>query len=340
MGIVKILFIYHVDDEVRSIISAGLEDVENKIQLIYPEDLSKGNLELLGRDADCIIGRGPWLELLENADKLKLYIQPGTGIDRLSITMKNYSKYKDIIITNIHGSAYSCAQHSVAMLLTLTNKLFDHHNNMIQGKWRTNKPQSTGLRNVTVGLLGYGPINQFVHSFLRGFEIDFAVLKRSWSNDDNSIGINESHKFTKAQIDEFMEKVDIVMIAAPLTSETEGLIGSRQLELLGSDGYLVTVARGPIVDQQALYEALYHQRIAGAGLDVWYNYSPEEVDGKSYPYDENFPFHKLDNVILSPHRSHSPSNQNLRYQSILHNIRCLALGESNYVNIVNIDQGY
>lgn len=93
---------------------------------------------------------------------------------------------------------------------------------------------------------------------------------------------------------------DFVVVCVPLSESTGGLVGAQELDLLGRDGYLINVARGAIVDQEQLYEALRTRRIAGAGLDVWYRY-PAHVGQKVLPAD--LPFWKLDNVVMTPHSS-------------------------------------
>jgi phosphoglycerate dehydrogenase-like enzyme len=91
-----------------------------------------------------------------------------------------------------------------------------------------------------------------------------------------------------------------VLVAVPLVDETRGLIGERELELLGPDGYLLNVARGEVVDERALYEALRDRRIAGAAVDVWYRY-PGSRDERTLPSE--LPFHELENVVMTPHVS-------------------------------------
>ena len=125
----------------------------------------------------------------------------------------------------------------------------------------------------------------------------------------------------------------------PLTPQTEGLIGGEELASLGSEGLLVNVSRGKVVDEESLYLALRDGVIAGAALDVWYEYSPEEDEnGKKYP--TNFPFHELDNVVMSPHRAASPFSDLGRWDEVIENIHRCATGQTDFLNIVDLERGY
>jgi len=124
-----------------------------------------------------------------------------------------------------------------------------------------------------------------------------------------------------------------LIIAIPFTSKTEGLINSNELKLLGKNGIIVNVGRGSIIDEKALYNALNNQVIAGACIDVWYNYSPDaDEKGKKFPYSNDTPFHKLNNVILSPHRGASPMDDLIRWDDIIYNIQVLSEGKQYFKN--------
>jgi phosphoglycerate dehydrogenase-like enzyme len=117
------------------------------------------------------------------------------------------------------------------------------------------------------------------------------------------------------------------------------MIGQNELDFLGPNGLIINVSRGEIVDEESLFNALKENRIQGAAIDVWYNYSPESnKEGKKFPF--NFPFHKLNNVILSPHRGYSPFNDLLRWNEVIENISRLANGRQDFINIVNLEEEY
>ena len=194
-------------------------------------------------------------------------------------------------------------------------------------------------------------MNRKVHQILARFECEFHVLKHSWDQTnkvriENSISsktqkdlIASIVRYTPDRILEFMAAVDICIIAIPQTSETEGIIGSEELASLGKDGILVNVGRGSVVDEKALFESLQSKNITGAALDVWYNYHPDADDqGRIYPY--NYPFHRLENVILSPHRAASPFDDLARWDEVIENLKRISAGRTDFLNCVDLQWEY
>jgi len=254
---------------------------------------------------------------------------------------KKVNQTRDITLVNGHGNTYFTSQHAVALLLSLSNKIIPHHNWMKEGQWRKGDAdaQSIPLRDREIGLLGYGAINTKVHQFLSNFTVNFHVLKRDWKRERVDNYPTEITKYTSEQLHEFLTAIDILIIAIPSTSQTRGLIGKKELELLGKDSLLVTVARGEVIDEESLYNALKEKTITGAGIDVWYNYRPEpDAEGKKFP--SKFPFYELDNVILSPHRGASPMNDLQRWNEVIENITRVVKGETSFLNLVNLKDEY
>lgn len=121
----------------------------------------------------------------------------------------------------------------------------------------------------------------------------------------------------------------------PLTEETNGTIGEEELEALGENSFLVNVARGAIIEQEALYNALKERRIAGAGLDAWYDVEEEN----KYGYSNDFPFHELDNVVLSPHRANSGEGIT-KWKPVFVNMKKMSDGDSDFAYVIDINRGY
>jgi phosphoglycerate dehydrogenase-like enzyme len=339
---INILFINEVSKQVRDYLANNLMDYSN-INFIYPTDFSTQNLLKIVSEADVLIGWRPTKELLENTNRLKVFINPGAGVKHLINLFRNLKEKKNVILINGHGNSYFVAQHAVALLLTLMNKIIPHHLWMKQGKWRTGDSDapSIPLRFRKIGLLGYGAINQKVHRMLSGFDITFRVMKNNWKGykEDN---IFEFKKYDPTQLREFCNEIDTLIIAIPHTNLTENMIGKEELRLIGREnknGLVVNVARGEIIEEKALYNSLKENVIAGAAIDVWYNYKPSEDDkGRKYPY--NYPFHKLDNIILSPHRGYSPFNDLMRWNEVIENLKKLSRGERDFINVVDLKLEY
>ncbi|MFX1592090.1 MAG: NAD(P)-dependent oxidoreductase, partial [Promethearchaeota archaeon] len=316
---INVCFISTIPKLVREYLIEKLKPLNN-VQIIFRKDKSVEALLKLVPSADILIGWRPTKEILANTPKLKLFINPGAGIHHLIDLFREINKERKVLLINGHGNSYFVAQHTVALLLTLMNKIISHHDWMRQGKWRTGDEDAASipLRFKKVGLLGYGAVNQKVHQFLSGFDVEFSILRKHWEKQETPLP-TKAKKYEFSQLHQFLNNNDIIIIAIPVTTLTKNLIKKYELELLGPDGLLINVSRGEIIDEESLFNALQDKVIQGAAIDVWYNYNPESnEEGKKYPF--NFPFHTLDNIILSPHRGYSPFNDLLRWNEVIENI--------------------
>lgn len=360
-----VLFTWDVSPELKRKFRKTFPKIE-KIKLLFPGEQSPDKIIELSKSADVIVGWRSSPELLESAKNLKLFINPGTGIKHHLENFRAINRERKLFLVNGHGHAFAVAQHTVAMLLALMNRIVYHHNLMKEGKWETSDDKDISLksillRNRKIGLLGYGAINKNVHRFLSGFKNEFHILKRDWNpaivtsessveNGESSIVNNEFvnlnfefneefKKYEPKDLNKFLKSVDILIIAIPLTSNTEGMIGKKELKILGKNSLLVNIARGPIVDEESLYEALKRNEIGGAALDVWYNYKPKkDKKGRSYPF--KFPFHDLNNVLMSPHRAASPFDELNRWDEVIENIRRAVADRKDFLNIVDLKKEY
>lgn len=341
----NVLFIWKPADRLKDYLIAGLTDLPN-VNLVFPESLEQDKLIELALDADIIIGWRPMPELLKVASRLKLFINPGAGIKHLIEMFTELNEDRSVTLANGHGNSYFTAQHTVALLLALTNKVIPHHNWMVDGEWRKGDTDgaSIPLRDRKIGLLGYGHVNRKVHRFLSGFDVEFAVCRNNWDDDDEVEGLlrcarNDVGRYTPESLDAFLTGIDTLIIAVPQTPETEGLIGMDELKLLGENGLIINVARGSVIDEESLYNALKNGVIAGAALDVWYDYAPDaNEDGKKFPCTQLF--HRLDNVVLSPHRAASPFGDLKRWDEVVENISRVASGRDDFLNVVQLDRQY
>jgi len=334
-----VLFIWQAPDRLRNYLEAGLRHLP-QVKLVYPTDVEEETLIRLAPEADIIVGWRPTKELLEAAKRLRLFINPGAGVQHLVELFRELTKTRQVILVNGHGNSYFTAQHTAALLLALMNKVVPHHNWMVQGHWRKGDKDAASipLRDRKVGLLGYGAVNSRVHRFLSGFDVEFHALRNDWSKLTEATP-TPLVKYGPAELDKFLKAIDILIVSLPLTPKTKGLIGKREFELIGPDGLFLNVGRGAVVDEESLYNALKEKVIAGAALDVWYNYTPvADEGGRTSPY--NRPFHELDNVVLSPHRAASPFSDLKRWDEVIENISRFATGKTDFLNTVDLEAGY
>jgi len=337
---VTVLCIFDVREELRDYLVKGLEKYP-QVKLFFPENTDPETFLKLAPEADIIIGWRPTEELLNEAQKLRLFINPGVGVQHLTELFSKITRDRKITLVNGHGNTYFTAQHVVALLLSLTNKIIPHHTWMQEGQWRKGDAdaKSTPLREREIGLLGYGAINTKVHKFLAGFDVNFHILKRDWKRKRTESYPTPITKYSEDELPKFLETIDTLIVAVPLTTKTKGLLGKKELELLGSEGLLVTVARGEVIEEESFYRALKNKIIAGAAIDVWYDYRPEaDSSGKKFP--TKYPFHELENVILSPHRGASPMSDLRRWNEVIENISRFTRGETNFLNVVDLENEY
>jgi phosphoglycerate dehydrogenase-like enzyme len=140
------------------------------------------------------------------------------------------------------------------------------------------------LSGRTLGIIGYGRIGQAVAARARAFGMRIAAY-------DGAEG--------RGALEELLRVSDFVLIAAPLTEETLGMIGRKELALLPEGAFLINVSRAEIVEEESLFRGLESGRLGGAALDVWYRYPKPGETG----YGSRFPFHTLPGVYCTPHYS-------------------------------------
>ncbi|TXT61072.1 MAG: hypothetical protein BAJALOKI2v1_50040 [Promethearchaeota archaeon] len=336
---IKVAFLRKLPEVVENYINKNLKN-NQRVSLYFPETEKDSIPDDILSNAEILVGWRPTIEILRNAKNLRLFIVPGTGVHHLIDLFKIINQERDILLANGHGNSYFVAQHAVAMLLTLMNKIIPHHKWMKNGKWRTGDKEAASipLRFKEVGLLGYGAINSKVHKFLSGFTVNFSVYRKHWKKQKRKLP-TEVTRFEPPNLHDFLEKVDILFVAVPVTSETRQMIKLEELKLLGEGGIIINVARGIIINEESLYKVLNEKIIQGAGIDVWYKSDPEPNElGEKYPF--HYPFDELDNIILSPHRGYSPFTDLLRWDEVIENIIRMTKEEKNFINLVDLNEEY
>ena len=197
------------------------------------------------------------------------------------------------------------AELAMTLLLALSKQLVEAHQATVTGAYRSlgieptqtsqrahafqwmRLPHLQEIRGKTLGIVGFGEIGTEVAKRARAFEMEVIYHKRRPLPE----ALNERLGVRPSSLDDLLRTSDFVSLHVPHGPETDELIGRRELDLMKPTAYLVNTCRGPVVDEQALIQALSERRIAGAGLDVF--------DLEPLPADS--PLTRLDNVILTPH---------------------------------------
>ena len=260
--LIRVVFLYNtISSSVLNHLRTELKEFPN-IEIIIPQSTEISDMIPLVEKADVLVGWKCPKELLPYTQHLKLYISPYTGVSYLIKAFKQMTPPPHFPIVNAHGAAKLIAQHAVAMLFGIMNHLIIHHNDMLNGNWipggeGVEEPcPSIPIEGRKIGLFGYGQINQTVHKYLRGFPVEFHALKRSWKKTSEEKHPNKIVQYSPKQLDIFMKNIDTLIIAAPLTPETENLIRMKQLKLLGPDGIIVNVGRAKIINEKDLFNVL------------------------------------------------------------------------------------
>ncbi len=323
-----------LEKNIENYLKRGCSD--ESIEFIQAND--RDDLFFHASRADVLIGWSSDRELLEKSVKFKLFINPSTGVNQHIQNFRDLNQKRSVVLVNSHGHAYSVAQHGVSLLLALSNSVIPHHQKMVTRK--TEKPiqNNTLLKDKTVGFLGYGSINRNIHNMLRGFDLKFTACKRTWTTEDTSPPT--SLKCYKAdQINRLFEKSDIVINALPHTRDTHHSVGNEQFKILGKNAFFINLGRGATVVEEDLYNALNEGVISGAALDVWWPPAKEKrIQGVFQPY--TYPFHELDNIVMSPHRAADNTDALDRWDDVIENILCLHEGRSDFKNIVDLELEY
>jgi len=275
---------------VEPIHSCGIEVLESYGEVVQ---LGLGStwadlLRVCG-DADAFITRGfvsiP-MEVLEASERLKVIGVHGVGVDHIDV---DFAEKRGIrIVRTPEALTDSVAEFTVGLILSLLRKIPLADDAVRKGEWNKKYNVLVGaeLMGKTVGILGLGRIRSAVARRLSSFNVNLVYYKRNRNIEiERLLGVNY------VSFDELLRISDIISIHTPLTSETYHMISFREFALMKHGVYIVNTARGAIIDEKALYEALVSGKVAGAALDVF----------ESEPLNSENPLTRLDNVILTPH---------------------------------------
>ena len=229
-----------------------------------------------------------------------------------------------VVLTNASGVfSRPIAETVLAYILTVVKRLPEFQQQQRAHQWR--KLELRALIELTVGIVGLGDIGSQVARLCRGCGMRVLGLRRHLAPSEDADEVLPPDRLL-----DLLGRSDFVVIAAPLTAQTRGMIGQAELAAMKPDGWLINIARGAIVDEAALIEALRERRIGGACLDVF----TEE------PLPADSPLWDLPNVIITPHAAWSaPGLDEREIELFLENLRRYVAGEP-LLNVVDKDAGY
>lgn len=251
---------------------------------------------------------------------------------------------QDLMISSLSGAAApQMAEFALAMMLALGHRLPELSAHQDRAEWpreRWERFRPVELRTSVVGIVGYGSIGREIARLVRSVGATVLAVKRDVMHPEDTgytiPGLGDPagdlfHRLYPYQaVRSMIKECDYVVICLPLTSETRGMIGANELAVMKPSSFLVSIARGGVVDQAALLSALQERRIAGAALDVF----AEE------PLPTNSPLWKLPNVIVSPHVGGMSMHYNQRAVDLfIENIKRYLTGAP-LLNRIDPQRGY
>ena len=282
-----------------------------------------------------VAGR-PQREHITASRNLRALIIPWSGIP--APTRALMLGFPHIAVHNLHHNAAAAAEMAVAMMLAAAKFIVPIDRTFRAHDWtpRYRPNPAVLLAGRTALILGYGAIGQRAARTCRGLGMQVMATRRrpTASPGDAPVEIHPPDALHR-----LLPRANALIICLPHTPETEALIGEKELALLPPGAVLVNVGRGPIVDEAALYNALHDGTLYAAGLDVWYNYPADEAD-RSYTPPSAYPFHQLDNVVMSPHRAGGSRETDMQRMAHLAELLNAAARGEPMPNRVELEAGY
>ena len=222
-------------------------------------------------------------EVLAAGTDLVVVGRAGIGLDNVDVAA---ATRRGVMVANAPlSNVVSAAEQAIALMLATARNVPQAHGALVDGRWERSRWTGVELFNKTVGIVGLGRVGRLVASRLAAFDVRLVAFDPFVSEESA-----RAQGIELLELDELMQLADFVTVHLPKTPETVGLIGAAELAVAKPTMRLVNTARGGIVDEAALFDALSERRIAGAGLDVF----------SSEPCTDS-PLFELDNVVVAPH---------------------------------------
>jgi D-3-phosphoglycerate dehydrogenase len=300
------------------IADAGVELLRSRFDVDLDSDTELA--EIIGRYDGIVIRSATTLtaELIDRAERLKVIGRAGVGVDNVDVEA---ATRRGIVVANApESTVVSAAEQTIGLLVALARNIPQAHAALKEGRWERSRWSGIELDGKVLGVVGFGRIGQQVARRALGLGMRVVAYDPFVSEERfRELGVER-----RATLDEILGAADVVTLHSPLTDETRGLIGRDAIAKMRDGARLVNAARGPLVDEEALAEAIRSGKLAGAALDV---FSEEPYRG---------PLLELDEVVTTPHLAASTDEAQDRAGVIVAEQVVAALDGGLVTNAVNI----
>ncbi len=270
----------------ESIAETGIRRLQEACEVTVAPKITPGELLAVIGDYHGLVVRSATQvteQVLEAGSQLVVVGRAGTGVDNIDL---DAATRRGIMVVNAPlSNTIAVAEHTMALMLSLARHLPSANHSMHCGRWEKRTLMGTELRGKTLGLVGLGRVGTAVATRAQAFEMRVLAY-------DPLVSAERAERLNVRMVglEELLRSADYVSLHAPATERTQGMIGARELAMLKPAAYLINCARGELIDENALVDALRGGKIAGAALDVY----PDE------PH-VNPAFCELQNLLLTPH---------------------------------------
>ena len=277
----------------RILICDGMEEsglkllrAEKNIQVDAPEQPNLQEIKNILPGCDAIVVRSRTKvtkDLIEYAPKLKVIGRAGSGVDNIDIQA---ASAKGILVMNTPGAnAMAAAEHTLALMFSLARHIPQATQSLREGRWEKNRFMGTELYQQTLGIIGLGKVGSILAKRALSMEMHvIAYDPHVTSESALALGVE------LVSLTELLKRSDFITLHTPLNPETSNLINSETIEKMKRGVQIINCARGGLIDENALYEAIVKGHVSGAALDVF----AQEPPGDN-------PLLGLENVIFTPH---------------------------------------
>ena len=264
----------------------GIDELKDIAEVIVQTDITPAELINTIADFDAIVVRSRTKvtqEVIEASRKLKIIARAGVGVDNVDVEA---ATEKGIMVVNApESTSITVAEHTMGIILSLARKISIADKSVKDGKWEKSKFMGSELSGKTLGVIGMGRIGSQVASRCKAFNMEVLV-------NDPYITEEVASRLGAEIVDRdtLFKNADVITIHVPLTSETRHSIAEKEFAIMKENAIIINCARGGIIDEEDLYQALSHGKIGGAGLDVFEKEPPEDN-----------PLLSLENLVATPH---------------------------------------